>query len=245
MRIAFITDLHIDAEGVTPRGVDVRQNFRHVLLAVTSIKPALLVVGGDVCNTTGDPAIYRWVKQQLDDLPYPYCLIAGNHDDSVLLAQAFKLTHHLHGRELCYALPLEGRPALFLDSAADHFSPVQWAWLQDYMAALRDTNLLVFMHHPPVPADVSYMDAHNPFRQSDEFLKIVKALPCHVTVVCGHYHTEKIIQRGNLLVLLTPSTFVQLRQDTDTMTIESYQIGFREINLTTHGTNSRVYYLNG
>lgn len=243
MRIAFITDLHIDTAGEKPLGVDVRQNFLKALSAIAEQKPALLVIGGDVCNTVGDPAIYRWVKQQLDQQPYPYYIVPGDHDDSLMLAESFNLTHHLHGNELYYALPLEGHPALFLDSAKGQFSPTQWTWLREYMAALRDNNLLVFMHHPPLRADVTYMDTHYPFRQSEEFLKLVKDLPCHVTVVCGHYQAEKIVQRGNLLVLLTPSTFVQFRQDTDTMQIDNYQIGLREINLTTNGTTSTVHYL--
>ena len=243
MRIAFITDLHIDTEGEKPLGVDVRQNFLDALSAVTKLKPLLLVIGGDLCNTTGDLAIYRWIKKQLDDLPYPYCLIAGNHDDSTMLAEAFNLTHHLHGDELYYALPLEGRPALFLDSAKGEFSAEQWAWLRDYLAALRDHNLLIFTHHPPLPAGTQFMDVKYPFRQCDEFYDLVKDLTCHVTVVCGHYHAEKIVQRGNLLVLLTPSTYLQLSQDTPTMQIDNYRIGIREINLTNHGTNSGVWYL--
>jgi Icc protein len=87
------------------------------------------------------------------------------------------------------------------------------------------------------------MDTHDPFRQSDEFYDLVKDLTCHVTVVCGHYHVEKVVQRGKLLTLLTPSTFAQIKQDSDTMIVDHYRIGIREINLTTHGMTSTVHYL--
>ncbi|UFH56776.1 metallophosphoesterase [Spirosoma sp. KNUC1025] len=243
MRIAFITDIHVGAAGEEPQGVDVRQNFLDALESIKQLKPTCLVIGGDVCNTGADRSVYEWVKRQLDPLPFPYYVISGNHDDSALLADVFRMTHDLHDNELYYALPLEGRPTLFLDSSKGVFSPEQWAWLRDYMSALRDTNVLVFMHHPPIPADVLFMDTNYPFRQPDEFLALVKDLPCHVTVVCGHYHVEKEVLRGNLLVLLTPSTFYQMKQDTAGFAVDNYRIGIREINLTTHGTISAVHYL--
>jgi Icc protein len=243
MRIAFITDLHIGAEGEKPNDVDVRQNFLEALAYLPQIKPSCLVLGGDLCLQTGDQAVYSWIRQQLDALPYPYRVIVGNHDNAAMLAEVFDLTHHLHGNELYYALPLEGRPALFLDSSSGEFSSVQWAWLHDYMDALRGNNLLVFMHHPPLPADVAFMDSRYPFRQSDKFLEMVRDLPCHVTVVCGHYHVEKVVQRGNLLTLLTPSTFFQMKHDPTDMVIDNLRIGVREINLTSHGTNSTVHYV--
>ena len=243
MRIAFITDLHIGADGEKPQGVDVRQNFLNALNFLPEIKPACVVIGGDICLETGDRAVYEWAKQRLDELPYPYYIIAGNHDESPMMAEAFNLTHHLHGSELYYALPLEGHPALFLDTAKGRMSPAQWTWLREYMAALSGNNLLVFMHHPPLPADVCYMDANYAFSQSDEFYDLVKDLTCHVTVVCGHYHVEKVVQRGNLLTLLTPSTFFQLKHDSPGFCVDHLKIGIREINLTTHGTNSTVHYI--
>jgi 3',5'-cyclic-AMP phosphodiesterase len=243
MRIAFITDIHIGAVGEKPQGVDVRENFLKALAFLPEIKPACLVIGGDLCLETSDWATYEWIKQELDKLPYPYRVIAGNHDNSAMLADVFDSTHHLHGTELYYALPLEGRPALFLDSSSGAFSPAQWQWLQDYIDALQGNNLLIFMHHPPLPADVTYMDTNYPFRQSEQFMDIVDDLNCHVTVVCGHYHVEKIVQRGNLLTLLTPSTFLQMKHDPDTMVIDNYCIGVREINLTSQGVKSTVHYI--
>lgn len=243
MRIAFITDMHLGAEGERPEGVDVRQNFLDALVYLTQLKPTCLVIGGDICNTVGDRTIYEWVKKQIDDLPFPYYILVGNHDDSALIAEVFRLTHNLNQNELYYALPLEGRPTLFLDSSKGGLSPGQWTWLSDYLKALRDNNVLLFMHHPPLPADVAFMDTHDPFRQSEEFLKLTRDMPCHTTVVCGHYHVEKMVQRGNLTVLLSPSTFYQMKHDTPGFSIDNYQIGIREINLTTHGTNSTVHYI--
>ncbi|ADB37242.1 metallophosphoesterase family protein [Spirosoma linguale] len=243
MRIAFLTDMHLGAEGELPEGVDVRQNFLKALAFLTELKPSCLVLGGDFCISVGDSSIYQWVKKQVDELPFPYYVIPGNHDDPTMLAEVFNKMHDLHGGELYYALSLEGRPTLFLDSSKGAFSDQQWTWFRDYLSALRDNNIVVFMHHPPLPADVQFMDRKYPFRQSEEFIELVRDLPCHVTVICGHYHVEKVVQRGNLLVLLSPSTFYQMKQDTVGFAVDTLRVGIREINLTTHGTNSAVYYL--
>lgn len=243
MRIAFLTDIHIDQAGEHPQGVDVRQNFLDTLAAIAATKPNCLVLGGDLCNQAGDASIYDWIRAETRKYPWPTYVIPGNHDDAALMAAAFDRTRDLHDGELYYALALEGRPALFLDSSKATFSEGQWAWLRDYMKLLRDTNLVVFMHHPPVPADMQAMDRLGPFRPSDTFVELVKDLPCHVTVVCGHYHIDRIVQRGNLLTLLSPSTYVQLRADTPDFEIASYRVGYREVNLTTHGTSSSVHYL--
>lgn len=243
MKLAFITDMHLGAEGENPQGVDVRQNFLKALDFVAGMKPNCLVLGGDICNGTGDRATYEWVKKQVDQLPVPCYIVSGNHDDSTMLAEVFENTHHLHGSELYYALPLDGRPVLFLDSSKGELSTEQWTWLREYLKALRDSNVLIMMHHPPLPADVVFMDQKYPFGQSDDFMEIVRELPCHVTVVCGHYHVDKVVQRGNLLALLSPSTFYQMQQTTPEFAIDHYQIGIREINLTSYGTTTTVHYL--
>lgn len=245
MKIAFITDPHVATEGVMPMGVDVRQNFLNALAFLSELKPNCLVLGGDLCYETGDAATYDWMAAQVAKLPYPCYVIAGNHDNAGLMANAFRLSHHLHGTELYYAIPLEGRPALFLDSSNGTMSPAQWAWLREYLLALRDSNVLIFMHHPPLSADVKFMDTHYAFGQPNEFLDVLEDLSCHVTVVCGHYHVEKVVQRGNLLELISPSTFYQMRPDTTEFTVDHYRIGIREINLTVQGMNSEVHYLPG
>jgi Icc protein len=243
MKLAFLTDMHLGAEGENRQGVDVRHNFLKALDFVADMKPNGLILGGDICNSTGDRAVYEWVKKQVDQLPMPCYVIPGNHDDSIMLAEVFQNTHYLHGRDLYYALPLEGRPVLFLDSSKGELSAEQWNWLQNYLKALRNNNVLIIMHHPPLPADVVFMDRKYPFGQSDAFLDLARDLPCHITVVCGHYHVDKVVQRGNLLVLLSPSTYYQMQQSTPEFAIDHYRVGIREINLTTHGTTSTVHYL--
>jgi 3',5'-cyclic-AMP phosphodiesterase len=242
MKIAFITDLHIAAEGETPQGIDVRANFLKTLNFVRAMKPACLVLGGDLCYDSGNLSIYQWIRQQLLDLPCIWFVIPGNHDNSVMMAEAFSLTHHLHGTELYFASPLEGYPAIFLDSSKAQFSPAQWTWLGDELKAIHH-NVLIFCHHPVLPANSEFMDTKYPFRQTEQWLELTNDLPCQMHVVSGHYHTDTVAFRGNTSVLITPSTYIQLDPGTPGITLIKTPPAVREINVTPNGLTSRVHYV--
>ncbi|WP_234736716.1 metallophosphoesterase family protein [Tellurirhabdus bombi] len=244
MRIAFLTDLHIGTENQHPQGVDIRQNFLDALHFLTEMKPDCLVIGGDVCYQQGDREIYRWVLPHLDALGLPYYVISGNHDDSVLLAEEFRLGADLHGQELYFSRVLDTQTALFLDTARGYCSETQWEWLETQLKSL-EGNLLVFMHHPPLLADVKYMDINYPFQQRDRLMTLLKSAPGQVTVVCGHYHAERLILVDNVRVLVTPSLFFQMKHDPVECIIEHYRMGIRELNLFTDRLTSTLHYLEG
>ena len=243
MKIVFITDIHIAAEGETPAGIDVRANFLKALDAVRAMKPKCLVIGGDLCFDVGVRETYKWIYRQLqNDLPCQWYAIPGNHDDVVMMAEELHLTHHLIGTELYSAAPLDGYPALFLDSSKGGFSAAQWAWLTDELMAI-DHNVLIFCHHPVLPANAQFMDINYPFRQQEQWIEATEELPCRMQVISGHYHTEATVMRANTIVLITPSTYIQLDPHTADLKLVNTGPYLREIELTTNGLSSRVVNL--
>ncbi|MBO0930055.1 metallophosphoesterase family protein [Fibrella aquatilis] len=239
MKIAFITDIHIAAEGECPAGVDVRANFLQTLDYVRATKPACVVLGGDLCFDVGERGVYQWIKQQLGNLPCQWFAIPGNHDDVTMMAEELHLTHHLTDGELYSAIPLEGYPALFLDSSKGSFSEGQWQWLGEELALLHH-NALVFCHHPVLPANALFMDTKYPFRQQARWVETTEELPCRIQVISGHYHTEATVMRGNTTVLITPSTYIQLDPHTPDIQLVKRGPYLREIEVTPHGLSSRV-----
>ncbi len=242
MKIAFVTDMHIGAEGEMPEGVDVRANFLKTLNAVRAMKPACLVLGGDLCFDVGIRETYRWIYQQLDKLPCIWFAIPGNHDDVEMMAQELHLTHHLTGTELFSAIPLEGYPALFLDSSKGSFSEAQWTWLSEELTLLHH-NVLIFCHHPVLPANALFMDENYPFTQQNRWLEITEELPCRMQVISGHYHCEAVAQRGNTTVLVTPSTYIQLDPHTPEISLIKQGPYLREITVSPSGMVSRIISL--
>lgn len=243
MRIAFLTDLHLGAAGQSTQGVDTRQNLLDALRFLPELKPDVLIIGGDVCYDRGHAETYRWFRERVQALAYPWFAIAGNHDFSPLMAQELGLQAHQHGEEFYFSECLGDTPALFLDTGRGFCSDEQWQWLRTQLADREDA--LLFMHHPPLLAGVGHMDTNYPFRESAKFLELIQPLR-RVTVVCGHYHVEKVVQRGNLTVYLTPSLFFQMKQDPVACVFDHFRIGIREINLLPDGgLTTAVHYLDG
>ena len=114
MKIVQVTDLHIDRENESPYEIDVRRNFKRVLNAIRRLKPGHIVVSGDLCYNVGETEIYDWIKGQLDRIKIPYDIIAGNHDDSKMMAEAFNLKHLMNDDELYYAKKLGKATCIFL-----------------------------------------------------------------------------------------------------------------------------------
>ncbi len=244
MRIAFLTDLHLGVAGQRPQGVDTRQNLLDALRFLPEIKPDALVIGGDVCYDVGRSETYQWFRAQMQAVPYPWFAIAGNHDDSPLMAHELELTYDFHGDELYFGRQFGQQPVLFLDTGKGFCREDQWAWLRRRVGELAGQDALLFMHHPPLRAGVGHMDTNYPFQESEKFLQTIQPLR-RVTVVCGHYHVEKVVQRDNLTVFLTPSLFFQMKHDPVACIFDHFRIGIRELNLLPEGLTTTVHYLDG
>lgn len=244
MRIVQITDLHVGHQDEDTYGVDVRANFLQILEAARKRHPAYLVLSGDLCYRDGDAEVYHWIRQRLEDLGIPYEIMSGNHDDPVLMAQAFGREQLLKNRELYFVKELGGRPVVFLDTTSGVVSLPQQEWLRRQLQAL-DEEAIVFMHHPPIDAGVPFMDTRYALRNQDEVLAILSAHPYGVNVFSGHYHVEKIIRQGNVVAHITPSCFFQIAQQSEEFQVDHYRIAFREIDWENGVIMNAVHYLEG
>lgn len=244
MNIIQLTDLHIGQESDDTHGVDVRQNFLKILKEVKHRAPDFLVLTGDLCLNDGDVAIYLWMKKHLDNLDIPYEVIAGNHDDSTLLAQTFEKTIHLHSNELFFKKQIGNQACLFLDSGKGELSSNQLLWLGKALRELRQ-DVVVFMHHPPVRGGVVFMEKKYAMRGREQLQSILCNYDYAVTVFCGHYHVEKTICQQNLTVHITPSTYVQIDDKAEEFTVDHHRIALREITFQKYAVMSSVRYFNG
>ena len=103
MKIIQITDLHIDTPGDETHGVDIRQNFLDVLKIATERQPDLFVLTGDLCQLEANKSVYEWIKNHLDATDIPYEVIAGNHDESSMIATTFNKDNYLTNKELYFS----------------------------------------------------------------------------------------------------------------------------------------------
>jgi Icc protein len=243
MRIVQLTDLHVGKEGENTYGVDVRQNFLQILEKAKAQDPDLLVISGDLCFDNGDASIYQWIKTQLEAAGLPYEIISGNHDDPQLIAKAFGRENLLKGQELYFKQRYEGRPVLFLDTTTYEMSAQQLQWLDQELQQIEGT-ALVFMHHPPLPSGVPFMDNKHSLKNMEAVQEVFFRHPHPVQVFTGHYHVEKVVQKHNLTVYITPSCFFQIGQRSEEFEVDHYRIALRTIDWNNGCMMHAVHYLN-
>ena len=242
MRIVQITDLHVGQEGQETQGVDVRANFLKVRDAVQSLNPDYLIISGDLCFDNGEIPVYNWIKPHLDNLKIPYDIISGNHDDSVMLAEAFGLEAFLDNKELFFHKRLGHKEVLFLDTSIGIVSEKQLKWLKTKLDSLNQ-DVIIFMHHPPLYAGVPFMDANHSLQNKPAVQEILFDYEHCITIFTGHYHVEKTICKRNVVVHITPSCFFQIDQHSEKFKVDHHRIGLREISYENGSIMSTVRYL--
>ena len=270
MKILQLSDIHISSPHDKPHGVDVRKNMQNCLQAAMNRGVDLLVITGDLCLQDGDPEIYQWLKEILEDLPIAWRVIAGNHDCSTLMADIFSLSRYYHTaqKELYWKERWQKHDLYFLDTSQGDVSDTQLAWLQRNLVQTAQTTQtaqtaqaklltptpsltqathppLIFMHHPPVKLSVPLMDDRNfPAPDSTRFLAVLKESSVKPHVFVGHYHVDKVAIMNEANIWACPSTFYQMCQMSQNFAIEHRRAGYRMIELTANGcVLSGTHYL--
>lgn len=245
MRIVHITDQHVGEPDEQPYGVDVRSHFLALCRRIREIKPDYLVVTGDLSLTSGNAEIYQWIKFHLDQVGVPYAVLSGNHDDPNLLAHAFSLEDHLHDGELFYTRHWGGDWVLFLDSTPGAISDFQLDWLRRQLSETGGSPRLLFMHHPPVLAEVPHMDDHYPLLESSRraLSRIFGEYQGPIHVFCGHYHNAREVHQDGVHVYITPSSYLQIDPFQKDFAVDHTRPAFRYIDWRPSRVLTSVHYL--
>ncbi len=243
MRIAFITDLHIDEDGKFPLNLDTKRQFLSVLDDVNARGYDMIILGGDICHQTGDAETYQWVSDQIAAAGIPCLSIAGNHDDSSLLAKYLMPGFPVSQGELYFSQIWEEQIVFFLDTSKGCMSDKQYNWLNDQIS-ISGKQIYVFMHHPPLLCGSLHMEPKYQFSQMDQFKAFCsKWSDRNFKIITGHYHLERYLVSGNMSVWLTPSTFVQIDPECAVFRPLNHQIGYREIRIEDGGVFTETIYL--
>lgn len=243
MRIIQVSDLHIDGSNNHPNGVDVRSNFLKVLDKLQEFESDFLVVSGDLSYRNADKEIYRWIQDQLKSLDLPVFVIAGNHDDPLLLAEIFhpdKPTSSVG--KLYYFYKKEEEFFFFLDSGDSTMGKQQFKWLEDMNKKYDPKRIFLFMHHPPIHAGVPHMDGKHAFREMDYFDELISTFNKEIYVFSGHYHFQKNIKRKNLSLHICPSTFFHLNGENLDFQHDHNIPGFQIIDIVPEQVAVHVHY---
>ncbi|HEY1109726.1 MAG TPA: metallophosphoesterase [Opitutaceae bacterium] len=186
-------------------------NFEFAVTAVNRLKPAFVVITGDLVNKPGDAAQIREYRRIVGtiDRSIPVYNVAGNHDvENVPTPESLAAYERLFGPAR-YTFRHGGFTGIVLNSSLIH-SPQKAAeqlaeqdrWLRTELAKARAENpqhLVVFQHHPwflktATEAD-EYFNIPTPRRAAH--LALFREFGVHY-LFCGHYHRNAEARDGSI-----------------------------------------------
>lgn len=191
-------------------------NFEFAVAAINRLRPAFVVVTGDLVNRTGDPAQIREYKRIAAQIGpgIPVYDVAGNHDVGNLptpetiaaYTNQFGPDHYTfrHGDFVGIVLDsnLVQAPRYVRDLAA-----AQESWLKDALQHARNSgarHVAIFQHHPWFLKDVNEPDQYFnlPRERRAACLALFHQFGVE-DVFCGHYHRNLVAQDGALEIVVS------------------------------------------
>jgi 3',5'-cyclic-AMP phosphodiesterase len=211
--LAQISDPHVT---VGPGDAGSAEALQAAVAAVNELTPTpdAVLLSGDVTEHATE-AEYELAAKLLAPLAVPLHLLAGNHDDPDLMRV------HLGapggpGEPLRYSADLGPLRLVACDTTvrgqdAGALGPERLAWLEEELAADRETPTLLAMHHPPVLTGLELLDEIG-LAEADRIAvgELVAANPQVKRIVCGHVHRGATGSVGGCPVFVCASSYLQL-----------------------------------
>jgi 3',5'-cyclic-AMP phosphodiesterase len=227
MLIAQLSDLHIKAGRRKAYGVV--DTAAHLEIAIAHllgqpVQPDAVVLTGDLVDH-GSREDYDLLRQLLKPLldessTLPCYLLAGNHDDTTELREAFPEHSYLRSNTALShytatlgsgSLRLIGLNTTIPHRSSGELSSESLAWLDEQLST-NPTPTLIAMHHPPFATGISHMDEIG-LVNSDAFEHVISRHSHVKRIICGHLHRPIEALFGGVIASTCPSTAHQVALD--------------------------------
>ncbi len=217
LTMAQVSDFHICSNGnfayeVSDTLKGLKDFIRHI--NKLSFPIDLLCITGDLSDD-GTISSYEIVKDNLSKLKIPYYIIPGNHDDKKNMASVFSEHKYLNNyidNRIFHSFRIYNIKIILLDSVSpgDPYGSLTDGMLKALEVELNSkNNSLVFLHQPPFPSGIGFMD-NQPYFNRDRFLNILSKAENLLLVGCGHIHRAMFSRKNGVNFSLAPSTAMQL-----------------------------------
>jgi serine/threonine-protein phosphatase CPPED1 len=186
-------------------------NFEFAVASVNRLRPAFVVITGDLVNKPGDAAQiaeYRRIVAKIDR-SIPVYNIAGNHDvENVPTPETLASYEKIFGPDR-FVFKHRGLTGIVLNSSVIH-SPDKTAaqlaeqdrWLREALTKAKAENprhLVVFQHHPWFITSATEADQYFniPLARRAAHLALFREFGIRY-LFCGHYHRNAEARDGDL-----------------------------------------------
>jgi 3',5'-cyclic-AMP phosphodiesterase len=238
LKVLQISDTHLHAAADSRmRGVTTYATFLSVLEHAQRDRrwpvDAILATGDIVQDESR--AGYERFRAALEPLGVPVYTIPGNHDDPKLMGEilmhgAFQLGGEL--RRGSWSIVLLS--TFLAGEDAGGLGPARLQGLKQALAAHSGQNILVAMHHHPLPMGSAWLDGVA-LRDSADFWQIIDRHPNVRVVLCGHVHQASDHTRNKVRFLSTPSTCAQFLPGNEFFALDDRPPGMRWLELYADG----------
>lgn len=205
---------------------------------------SLAVVTGDLVQDESEQG-YQCFERQLSSLKIPVYCIPGNHDDPEIL------TRTLQGGEVqvLKSVIYQQWQLLFLDTTVlgkvgGRLDRQQADQLRQCLMRYPNMPTIVFMHHPPLPTGMQWLDDGQILEQPEELFLVLDQFPQMRGVCWGHAHQAHESSRHLVKLLGCPSTMVQFKPDCQQFTLDTLAPAYRWLDCHADGRlDSGVIYV--
>ena len=223
-------------------------NFELAIATANRLRPAFVVVTGDLVNKPGDAAQmaeYGRIARRLDPAIRLYNL-AGNHDlgnaptpaSVAAYVRAFGRDYYSFRCQDLFGIVLDSSLMYAPDGAPDLLA-AQDTWLAaelDRARASGAKHIIVFQHHPMFLKDAAEPDDYFniPLARRRAYLDLFRSAGVNA-VMSGHYHRNALARDGDMQVITTGPVGMPLGEGT--------QSGIRVVIVRDTGISHRYYAL--
>lgn len=246
VRLLQVTDTHLFADPAAEAyGIRTAESLARVLgqALASGPRPDALLVTGDIGDDCSEAA-YRRFRATLAQPGLPVYCLPGNHDDPHAMARLLQdAPFQVGGQALLGSWLL-----MLLDS---HVPGVPQGRLGDAALARFEAgvvahaarNVLVAVHHPPMPIGSAWIDAMG-LEDGATLLAMLERHPQVRAVTSGHVHQAFECRHGPLRLFTSPSTCIQFAPHSAEFAIDLRPPGWRRLELWPDGRiDTTVHWL--
>ena len=223
-------------------------NFEMAVATANRLRPAFVVVTGDLVNRPGDAAQiaeYRRIAARLDPA-IPLYDVAGNHDvenvptpaSVAAYVERFGPDHYSFRYRMLAAVVLNSS-LIHSPSGAPQLYEAQLDWMREELARLRKSgakHLVVFQHHSWFLEDAAEPNQYFNIPRERRAPHLALFHEFGVThLFSGHYHRNAVAADGGLQAITTGAVGMPLGEGT--------QSGLRVVIVRDSGITHRFYAL--
>ena len=238
LRILHLTDPHLFADtGGALRGTVSYASLRAVLdhYRDSDWQADLVVVTGDLIQDDS-PEAYLHFRELIGALQLDIHCVPGNHDIRALMQDALSEPpfHYCESLQTGNWL-VTGLDSCVTGQAGGRLADAELARLDAAITTSNAANVMVCLHHPPVPMGSKWLDTVG-LDNGEEFLDRVNASGKVRLAIFGHVHQPYDADHGGTRIIGTPSTCRQFAQGSDEFAVDDNPPAYRRISLHADGS---------